>query len=66
MAISTPTKLRVVLAKCDIRFHVYERLSLLMGIWSTTISKLIYCGRLQIEFPYRIWCKIRFLLLAAW
>ncbi|MCE9619628.1 MAG: acyltransferase [Planctomycetes bacterium] len=59
----TPAKLGSVIAKGDIRFHLYERWSLLRGKWSTAVSKLFYGGRLKIQKPYRVWGKIRFLLM---
>lgn len=59
----TLSKLKFLLTESDIRFHIYERYSLFVGMWSTSICKLLYARRLTIEKPCRIWGRIRFLFL---
>lgn len=55
-------RLRNILVSGDLRFALYERYSRAVGIWSISLSKILYGRRLSIASPYRVWGRIRFLI----
>jgi len=55
-------RLRNILVSGDLRFAIYERYSRLVGIWSISVSKILYGRRLSVASPYRVWGRVRFLI----
>jgi acetyltransferase-like isoleucine patch superfamily enzyme len=54
-----------ILNNGDIFFLIYQRYSLIVGKLSTRISQLIYGNRLNVGSSFRVWGKIRFLILGV-
>lgn len=63
--ISLIQKIVRVVKKSDIRFLLYERYSLINGGISISLAKFFYGKRFSIKSNYRVWGKIRFLLLGG-
>ena len=57
------TKIGSLFTKNDIRFYLYQKWSLFVGLCTTKISAIIYGRRLKLNKPYSIWGNIRFLML---
>jgi acetyltransferase-like isoleucine patch superfamily enzyme len=55
-------KIRNLFTSGDVIFFIYEKYSLWLGIFFIRINKIIYGKRLNIEFPFKVWGRIRFLL----
>lgn len=58
-------KILTILKESDIRFLIHERYSLIIGGISILFAKLLYKNRFAIKSNYRVWGKIRFLLLGS-
>lgn len=58
-------KIMSLFSEGDIRYFVYEKYSLLMGMISIATSKAIYGKRLCIQPNYSVWGHIRFLIHGA-